>query len=150
MRVLRYAGAGAHSALKRLACPPSQLRLKWSASILSQLRLPWSAWILSQLRISMRCINCFCLVAFAFTALVHAAEPPQLKTASTHPIQYYLSLPEGWVAGKKWPVVVVIESAEREFLQAATAFAEARDRKSTRLNSSHLGISYAVFCLKNK
>src|SRR5262245_64037450 len=25
-----------------------------------------------------------------------------------------------------------------------------RDRKSTRLNSSHLGISYAVFCLKKK
>src|ERR1039458_2932655 len=24
------------------------------------------------------------------------------------------------------------------------------DRKSTRLNSSHLGISYAVFCLKNR
>src|SRR5262245_62737852 len=24
------------------------------------------------------------------------------------------------------------------------------DRKSTRLNSSHLGISYAVFCLKQK
>src|SRR5205814_4843367 len=29
---------------------------------------------------------------------------------------------------------------------AGLAFAE--DRKSTRLNSSHLGISYAVFCLK--
>src|ERR1035438_8127746 len=27
---------------------------------------------------------------------------------------------------------------------------EAPDRKSTRLNSSHLGISYAVFCLKKK
>src|SRR5205814_8894381 len=27
---------------------------------------------------------------------------------------------------------------------------DARDRKSTRLNSSHLGISYAVFCLKKK
>src|SRR5688500_19505832 len=27
---------------------------------------------------------------------------------------------------------------------------EARDRKSTRLNSSHLVISYAVFCLKKK
>src|SRR5205814_8647937 len=26
----------------------------------------------------------------------------------------------------------------------------ASDRKSTRLNSSHLGISYAVFCLKKK
>src|SRR5262245_64434519 len=28
--------------------------------------------------------------------------------------------------------------------------AVAVDRKSTRLNSSHLGISYAVFCLKKK
>src|SRR5262245_62820528 len=27
---------------------------------------------------------------------------------------------------------------------------ERGDRKSTRLNSSHLGISYAVFCLKKK
>src|SRR3712207_8730685 len=27
---------------------------------------------------------------------------------------------------------------------------EARDRKSTRLNSSHANISYAVFCLKKK
>src|SRR5690625_6794090 len=26
----------------------------------------------------------------------------------------------------------------------------ARDRKSTRLNSSHVAISYAVFCLKQK
>src|SRR5205814_5601616 len=28
--------------------------------------------------------------------------------------------------------------------------ARSSDRKSTRLNSSHLGISYAVFCLKKK
>src|SRR5437870_13774590 len=28
--------------------------------------------------------------------------------------------------------------------------AERRDRKSTRLNSSHVAISYAVFCLKKK
>src|SRR5699024_11536225 len=27
---------------------------------------------------------------------------------------------------------------------------KARDRKSTRLNSSHVSISYAVFCLKKK
>src|SRR5207249_9867229 len=27
---------------------------------------------------------------------------------------------------------------------------DARDRKSTRLNSSHVSISYAVFCLKKK
>src|SRR5690625_4974784 len=29
-------------------------------------------------------------------------------------------------------------------------FAELGDRKSTRLNSSHVAISYAVFCLKKK
>src|SRR5262245_62282799 len=33
---------------------------------------------------------------------------------------------------------------------AAAGRIEALDRKSTRLNSSHLGISYAVFCLKKK
>src|SRR5471030_1350848 len=32
----------------------------------------------------------------------------------------------------------------------ADRFRSSRDRKSTRLNSSHLGISYAVFCLKKK
>src|SRR5256885_6933505 len=32
----------------------------------------------------------------------------------------------------------------------ATALVDAQDRKSTRLNSSHLVISYAVFCLKKK
>src|SRR5436853_1117125 len=31
-----------------------------------------------------------------------------------------------------------------------TTPAQPPDRKSTRLNSSHLGISYAVFCLKKK
>src|SRR3712207_8641846 len=31
-----------------------------------------------------------------------------------------------------------------------TTCAPAKDRKSTRLNSSHANISYAVFCLKKK
>src|SRR5438309_4087024 len=34
--------------------------------------------------------------------------------------------------------------------KAAPQLAEAVDRKSTRLNSSHSSISYAVFCLKKK
>src|SRR5690625_5371703 len=36
--------------------------------------------------------------------------------------------------------------------RGATAFPDAgqTDRKSTRLNSSHVAISYAVFCLKKK
>src|SRR5207302_7514296 len=32
----------------------------------------------------------------------------------------------------------------------ASRFGKMRDRKSTRLNSSHVKISYAVFCLKKK
>src|SRR5207249_8873337 len=35
-------------------------------------------------------------------------------------------------------------------LQDPTALRGDRDRKSTRLNSSHVSISYAVFCLKKK
>src|SRR5205814_10228273 len=38
----------------------------------------------------------------------------------------------------------------RLVLAAAEGGSVERDRKSTRLNSSHLGISYAVFCLKKK
>src|SRR5207244_12591040 len=34
--------------------------------------------------------------------------------------------------------------------RSATASGSSRDRKSTRLNSSHQIISYAVFCLKKK
>src|SRR5262245_65384964 len=37
-----------------------------------------------------------------------------------------------------------------EFPGVAPPPGNSRDRKSTRLNSSHLGISYAVFCLKKK
>src|SRR5256885_16964099 len=47
-----------------------------------------------------------------------------------------------------------IGNGSREFLlaiqPAAIDFANRSDRKSTRLNSSHLVISYAVFCLKKK
>src|SRR5438477_8750628 len=34
--------------------------------------------------------------------------------------------------------------------QVEAFLARAKDRKSTRLNSSHMSISYAVFCLKKK
>src|SRR5205814_5547740 len=38
----------------------------------------------------------------------------------------------------------------KSIVSTASAQPPAKDRKSTRLNSSHLGISYAVFCLKKK
>src|SRR5262245_35147749 len=47
----------------------------------------------------------------------------------------------GFVTGCQMAHVTSLAAARAHLLQ---------DRKSTRLNSSHLGISYAVFCLKKK
>src|SRR5947199_4395897 len=44
-------------------------------------------------------------------------------------------------AVRDWPALRIIDPVK---------YPHPRDRKSTRLNSSHLGISYAVFCLKKK
>src|SRR3712207_8060579 len=38
----------------------------------------------------------------------------------------------------------------RGMAKKAEAYLKSTDRKSTRLNSSHANISYAVFCLKKK
>src|SRR5256885_13056399 len=67
---------------------------------------------------------------------------------------------------KYWPTGIFRRSWVRNYAQAIGADADAvvrelralypeeevsvEDRKSTRLNSSHLVISYAVFCLKKK
>src|SRR5438876_8316989 len=67
-------------------------------------------------------------------------------------------------AVEAWSLLAVIEGAagvarrldaplvgrEVELETLKAAFDERRDRKSTRLNSSHPSISYAVFCLKKK
>src|SRR5947209_10479038 len=43
----------------------------------------------------------------------------------------------------------IIEAMKRNGVTSIRAF-HSLDRKSTRLNSSHANISYAVFCLKKK
>src|SRR3712207_7836984 len=51
---------------------------------------------------------------------------------------------------------VAVEAADRVLLDVAVTAVDLHgllgraDRKSTRLNSSHANISYAVFCLKKK
>src|SRR5690625_1804554 len=40
--------------------------------------------------------------------------------------------------------------SEHSFYRLANELKEGLDRKSTRLNSSHVATSYAVFCLKKK
>src|SRR2546426_1588852 len=54
-------------------------------------------------------------------------------------------------AAVRRPVVAALaRCTDRDIDLAGEALRGAEDRKSTRLNSSHLVISYAVFCLKKK
>src|SRR3712207_7369338 len=55
---------------------------------------------------------------------------------------------DGDVEGDVVAVAVRVGDGDREAVDPAEA--RRRDRKSTRLNSSHANISYAVFCLKKK
>src|SRR5947199_5496294 len=54
-------------------------------------------------------------------------------------------------AGRKYAQVNSSSRVQTSFTGLPAKLVWTReDRKSTRLNSSHLGISYAVFCLKKK
>src|SRR5690554_7447088 len=47
-------------------------------------------------------------------------------------------------------MVLVISQKPRKHISLKEFLLQKTDRKSTRLNSSHVRISYAVFCLKKK
>jgi poly(3-hydroxybutyrate) depolymerase len=78
-------------------------------------------------------MNQFALQALAFllgtTAIASAAPSParvpELKTATGHPMEYYVVAPEGWTRERKWPVLVAVEAAEKEFKANAERFARA-------------------------
>src|SRR5207253_5211588 len=52
--------------------------------------------------------------------------------------------------GAPYALVVTSDGKVFRFYQNRTLTQVGQDRKSTRLNSSHVAISYAVFCLKKK
>src|SRR3712207_8926913 len=60
------------------------------------------------------------------------------------------------LVGAQQAILYIAElDRDRKVLKELATYADAnpgerRDRKSTRLNSSHANISYAVFCLKKK
>src|SRR5262245_63176071 len=84
--------------------------------------------------------------------------PPSMlratKTSMSVPKGPPCSLTERQAATQwPWPSVTIRGEFSYPLSPAALALSGAggltgTDRKSTRLNSSHLGISYAVFCLK--
>src|SRR3712207_7413492 len=70
----------------------------------------------------------------------------------------FRSTPRNWIAQQTGAGAAhLLEAAEQVRERplalvggAADGHVDLRDRKSTRLNSSHANISYAVFCLKKK
>src|SRR5690242_21560896 len=98
------------------------------------------------------------LVALLGTALVAAPAPaPAQETASDTllTVDHYLDWeqvadpqisPDGAhvIYTRRW-----VNKLEDKW-ESALWMMNAEDRKSTRLNSSHMSISYAVFCLKKK
>src|SRR5258705_3619822 len=63
----------------------------------------------------------------------------------------YTTLFRSWIAFHTYWIDVTVPTAlQGEAARNPYYSVERLDRKSTRLNSSHLGISYAVFCLKKK
>src|SRR5207249_5577270 len=61
------------------------------------------------------------------------------------------ALPGRRPTSRRWqPTPPSIAWSWARFFARGISCAKKRDRKSTRLNSSHVSISYAVFCLKKK
>src|SRR3712207_6903324 len=79
---------------------------------------------------------------FPYTTLFRSKGVRALAVASAQLLLIAAALVVvGWVLGRLWPILLPVILG----LLFATV-----DRKSTRLNSSHANISYAVFCLKKK
>ncbi|MGC4021161.1 MAG: hypothetical protein QM734_04070 [Cyclobacteriaceae bacterium] len=62
---------------------------------------------------------------FIFNAFSQVNELKPIK-AEKHPIQYFLSLPKNWSKDKTWPVVMVLEAADKEYKKNAEKFIAAR------------------------
>src|SRR2546430_5543555 len=63
---------------------------------------------------------------------------------------YTLSLHDALPISSGISCVSHFQIAHEKFPKSSSDLSRAPDRKSTRLNSSHSQISYAVFCLKKK
>src|SRR5206468_12997806 len=81
----------------------------------------------------------------------------RLAADPSHPHELYAGLEVDGVlrsldGGETWEDVShdLVKLAERPHLKSRIVSDTEIDRKSTRLNSSHDQISYAVFCLKKK
>src|SRR2546426_3995371 len=84
---------------------------------------------------------------FPYTTLFRSGVDDEAGFEAVPPGEFSLSC---LAAGKQPALVKQIGAGCAMDRSVDTASPKKRDRKSTRLNSSHLVISYAVFCLKKK
>src|SRR5439155_25229367 len=94
----------------------------------------------------------YLITSFSFFFFFNDTPPTEIYTLSLHdalPISLGGTI---WIlALLTWPIALLATLSAWQRLQSAHWESEpALDRKSTRLNSSHVAISYAVFCLKKK
>src|SRR5438034_4943123 len=84
-------------------------------------------------------------VLFSVVFFFNDPATPEIYTLSLHDA---LPISRGWRAGRAAPHPARVPTGSRA--PSGRAPRPSGDRKSTRLNSSHTVISYAVFCLKKK
>src|SRR5260221_1131254 len=82
---------------------------------------------------------------FPYTTLFRSRLRRAVEDPLRHPRRHLVSR-----RGKRRTRVAVSHRPAADDQRLAAALGTGRDRKSTRLNSSHTVISYAVFCLKKK
>src|SRR5258708_24202149 len=71
-------------------------------------------------------------------------------TTEIYTLSLHDALPISFLSGRVAPARPHFDSSRASALRRGRGRWRSRDRKSTRLNSSHQIISYAVFCLKKK
>src|SRR3712207_7905330 len=96
--------------------------------------------------IFLGCDNTVDLLSFFFFLMIRRPPRSTLFPYTTLFRSHYVAL-AGAVGLLLWAVV---PRAVDQVTTALRDFDVSEDRKSTRLNSSHANISYAVFCLKKK
>src|SRR5256885_7985781 len=85
---------------------------------------------------------------FPYTTLFRS-----VQSESSHSAPYRGCCPPSWSehSSERFRLLTIASEKLRRWLTSVMPKVHPnRDRKSTRLNSSHLVISYAVFCLKKK
>lgn len=71
-------------------------------------------------------ISAFSLLHLASSANGATPSTPELKTARSTAIQYYLSLPKDWSEEREWPILVTIDGSGHNFLGNCETFIHAR------------------------